>query len=248
MNCIRYVFLLFGLIAMVEPVAAASPADNAEKTWRVTVQPYIWALGNNVRIATDEYDRSALTGYFDALLNQYQYGFLWSTTAFKGAWGLYMDGHFVRLKASDRELGLPYDSDVRQMLFEGAVLYRFGDEAAYADLLAGVRYFRMKSNVEVALVGSFNDLFQWFEPIVGVRLGHALGKNGRWSCEVAGDVGGFDLGSDFTWQASATLTYQLSERRTLSIGYRHIDIEYLNLPRRYESEMSGPVIGFGFRF
>lgn len=212
------------------------------------MQPYIWALGNEVRIATDEYDRSDFTGYIDALLNQYQYGFLWATTAFKGRWGFYMDGHFVRLKDSARELGLPYDSDVRQMLFEGALLYRIGDESAYADLLAGARYFRMKSNVDVTLVGEFNDLFQWVEPIVGARFGHALGKDKRWSCEIAGDIGGFEFGSDFTWQASAALTYQLSERRTLSIGYRHIDIEHWEAPRRYESEMSGPVLGFGFRF
>lgn len=226
------------------------PAARAEenKAWEVSVQPYIWALGNEVRIATTEYDRSDFTGYVDALLNQYRYGFLWTTTARKGPWGLYMDGHFVRLKDSARELGLPYESDIRQMLFEGAVMYRFGGDENFLELFAGARYFRMKSEVEVKIVGSFNDLFDWFEPIAGVRLGHTMGKSRKWHCEVAGDVGGFEVGSDFTWQASAMLSYDLSERRSISIGYRHIDIEYFDAPNRYESEMSGPVIGFGYKF
>jgi opacity protein-like surface antigen len=227
-----------------------APFAHAEEkeTWEVSVQPYIWALGNEVRIATTEYDRSDYTGYIDALLNQYQYGFLWTTTARKGNWGLYMDGHFVRLKDSARELGLPYDSDIRQMLFEGAVMYRFGGEDDFAELFAGARYFRMKSAVDVKIVGEFNDLFDWFEPLVGLRLSHAMGKDKKWRCEVAGDIGGFEIGSDFTWQASAMLSYQFSERRNFSIGYRHIDIEYFDAPNRYESEMSGPVIGFGYKF
>ena len=232
---------------MVFVGSVGAAAENVDD-WEITVQPYIWALRNEVRIATTEYDRSDATGFIDALLNQYQYGFLWTTTARKGPWGLYMDGHFVRLKDSARELGLPYQADVRQMLFEGAVMYRFGDDHDFAEVFGGVRYFRMRSDVEVQIVGSFNDLFDWFEPMAGLRLSHSLDKSKRWRAEVAGDLGGFEIGSDFTWQASAMLHYTISERRNISIGYRHIDIEYQDGVNRYESEMSGPVIGFGYKF
>ncbi len=216
--------------------------------WRVIFQPYIWALGNEVRIATEQFDRSDYTGYIDALLNQYQYGFLWSTVAYKGNWGIYMDGHFVRLKDDGKELGLPYTSDVRQMLFEAAILRRFGSPRAYLELLAGARYFSVKSDVDVTLVGGFNDLFAWFEPMAGMRLGASLDEAELWRAEISADAGGFELGSDFTWQVTGSITRQLSERRSISLGYRHIDIEYFDSPNRYESEMSGPFLGFGFNF
>jgi hypothetical protein len=227
---------------------AMAHADG-QKEWRVVFQPYIWALGNEVRIATTEYDRSDYTGFADALLNQYQYGFLWTTKAYKGKWGLYMDGHFVRLKDEAREFGLiPYRSDIRQALFEGSVMYRLGDEATFVELFTGARYFLMRSEVDVTLVGSFNDRFEWVEPLAGARLSHRLGKQDRWRAEVAADAGGFGLGSDLTWQASMVVHYQMTERRSLSFGYRHIDIEHQDGARRYESEMSGPMMGFGFEF
>jgi len=216
--------------------------------WRVIFQPYIWALGNEVRIATEQFDRSDYTGYIDALLNQYQYGFLWNTVAYKGKWGIYMDGHFVRLKDNGRELGLPYTSDVSQMLFEAALLRRVGSPGAYLEFFAGARYFRVKSDVDVTLVGGFNDLFAWFEPMAGMRLGASLDEAKRWRAEISADSGGFELGSDFTWQVTGSITRQLSERRSISLGYRHIDIEYFDSPNRYESEMSGPFLGFGFNF
>jgi hypothetical protein len=232
-------------------VAAEGRLDEeqeGDERWRVTFQPYIWALSNEVRIATEQYDRSDRTGYIDALLNQYQYGFLWSTTAYKGKWGIYMDGHFVRLKDDGRELGLPYTSDIRQMLFEAALLRRVGGPKAYLEFFAGARYFRVKSDVDVTLVGGFNDLFAWIEPMAGMRIGASLDEAARWRAEIGADAGGFELGSDFTWQVNGSITRQLSQRRSISVGYRHIDIEYYDAPNRYESEMSGPFLSFGFNF
>lgn len=241
--------ILFLLALLAQPLPTDHPADAPRKPeWDLTFQPYLWALSNEVRIATKDYDRSDFTPYLDALLNQYQYGFLWTTQAMKGRFGWYMDGHFVRLKDNARELGLPYRSDVRQMLFEGACIYRLGDETKHLDLLAGLRYFRMKSHVEVTLVGEFNDLFAWFEPMLGFHSAIPLDRRNRWTLETGSDLGGFELGSDFTWQASAALRFRFSPRRSISIGYRHLDIEFKDGQRRYESEMSGPLIGFGFHF
>ncbi len=227
---------------------AGSVAAEEADSWQIQFQPYVWALGNEVRIATTDYDRSDSTGFIDALLNQYQYGFLWTTTARKGRWGVYMDGHIVRLKDEAKELGLPYTSDIWQAMFEGSIMYHHGDDSTFAEVFAGGRYFLMNSDVDVTLVGSFNDNFEWVEPLVGGRLSHQLGKKEGWRAEVAADIGGFGVGSDLTWQASGALHYAISERHTLSMGYRHIDIEYRDQDYRYESEMSGPFIGLGLKF
>lgn len=238
----KKLFLIFMLLS------GGSIAAQEDETWQGQFQPYLWALGNEIRIATTEYDRSDSTAFVDALLNQYQYGFLWTSTVRKGRWGLYMDGHIVRLKDEAKELGLPYTSDIWQVLFEGSVLYHRGDNSTFWELFAGGRYFLMNSDVDVTLVGSFNDSFEWVEPLAGVRLSHKLGRKEGWRAEVASDIGGFGVGSDLTWQASGALHYDFSERHTLSFGYRHLDIEYRDKDYRYESVMSGPFVGFGLKF
>lgn len=231
---------------------AATPVQGIEKpdkdSWKVTLEPYIWALGNKVRIATDQYDRSDFTGYIDALFNQYQYGFLGAVKVYRKRWGFYTDAHFVRLKDKARELGLPYTSDIRQFLIESSLLYRLGDDVNFTELFLGARYFRMKSHVDVAVAGKFKDLFEWVDPMAGVRVSRGIGKRQRWRWQISGDVSGFDLGSDFTWQASAGLVYRWNERRSVSAGYRHLDIKYFDPPRRYESRMSGPYLGFAYHF
>lgn len=64
----------------------------------------------------------------------------------------------------------------------------------------------------------------WVDPFVGFRarwnITQALYLAGR------GDIGGFGLGSDLTWQASASVGYQISEHWSSEFGYRHMDVDY----------------------
>lgn len=246
---IRGLDMIIILVILTLSASLASGGETAgEDTWKVTLEPYVWALGNKVRIATDQFDRSDFTGYIDALVNQYQYGFLGVAKLYRQRWGFYTDFHFVRLKDEARELGLPYASDIRQILVESSLMYRVGDDINFTELFTGIRYFRMKSRVDVAVAGKFRDLFEWVDPMVGVRVSRGIGKRQRWRWQISGDASGFNLGSDFTWQANASLVYRLNERRSLSVGYRHLDIKYSDSSRRYESRMSGPYLGFAYHF
>ena len=71
-----------------------------------------------------------------------------------------------------------------------------------------------------------------------------------------GDVGGFDVGSDFTWQVIATYDFQLcaTERYTIDgyLGYRALSVDYSegSGTNRYEFDavQQGPVMGATVRF
>jgi hypothetical protein len=97
--------------------------------WHVTFQPYIWALGNEVRIATEQYDRSDYTGYIDALLNQYQYGFLWSTVAYKAVDGATRSR--VRISASPPFSSFPATQPGAAVVANSLNGHRYGTARAF---------------------------------------------------------------------------------------------------------------------
>ena len=63
-----------------------------------------------------------------------------------------------------------------------------------------------------------------------------------------GDIGGFGVGSQFTWQAFATLDYRITENISASAGFRWIHIDYDKGSSDISLDMAGPIIGASLRF
>jgi hypothetical protein len=90
----------------------------------------------------------------------------------------------------------------------------------------------------------------WFDPILITRL--ATDIYGKWLFQFRGDVGGFGVGSDFTWQLQAYAGYRFTKVFQLSAGYRILgvdcdkgdDIERFV----YNVDTFGPVVRMGFNF
>jgi hypothetical protein len=62
----------------------------------------------------------------------------------------------------------------------------------------------------------------------------------------AGDYGGFDIGSSShrTWSLQGHGIYRLGEHWDLALGWRTLELERGDV----ELEMSGPLLGAGYRF
>jgi hypothetical protein len=86
----------------------------------------------------------------------------------------------------------------------------------------------------------------WADPVIAAR--GVLRLNDRMSLTAYGDVGGFGVGSDFTWQTFATLDYKVAENATISAGFRYIHIDYQKGRTDISLEMAGPIIGASIRF
>jgi len=73
---------------------------------------------------------------------------------------------------------------------------------------------------------------------------------------VSGDVGGFDVGSKFSWQVLAALDYEICRSRTVTwnamLGYKALSVDYSQGSGRtlYEFDMTmhGPIFGVTARF
>lgn len=72
----------------------------------------------------------------------------------------------------------------------------------------------------------------------------------RWDLSLRGDIGGFGIGSDFTWQMTALLGYRFplfGADATAAIGYRILDQNYDD-GFEWDMTLHGPVLGLGIRF
>jgi hypothetical protein len=166
-------------------------------------------------------------------------------------------------------------SDYEQAIVEVGAAYEIwsglnpGIGSAAFDLLAGGRYWHQDTTVsaDVTLALDVDGLtvkggrafaksgsVDWVDPFIGARLRQQLapGQN----LTLRGDLGGFDVGSEFTWQVLATYDFQLcvTDRYTLDgyLGYRALSVDYSQGSgnNRYEFDvlMQGPVMGATLRF
>lgn len=87
---------------------------------------------------------------------------------------------------------------------------------------------------------------QWIDPIVGVRGQYNF--NERFFAAVYGDIGGFGVGSDLTWQVSGSLGYNFNKNVFTELGYRYLHTDYSNGGFKYDVATSGVFVGLGFNF
>jgi len=93
---------------------------------------------------------------------------------------------------------------------------------------------------------SVQNTIDWFDPILGMRVGADLKE--RWRVFLAGDFGGFNIGSasEFTWQAMLGSQFALSDRWILQSGYRALGVEQET--GLENTIMHGPQLTVMFRF
>lgn len=137
------------------------------------------------------------------------------------------------------------------------------------DVYGGGRFWWQKAEVELGLTAGLNigDLklargraiadsgdVTWVDPLVGLRLRHRFTP--QLDMVLRGDVGGFGVGSRFSWQAMGSVNWEFARTESVSwsamAGYRalYVDYEKGTGRTRYEYDMltHGPILGVTARF
>ena len=121
-------------------------------------------------------------------------------------------------------------------------------EQVRLDLGAGLRAFGLSTRftLEPGLLPGrrLERDANWVNPILGLRYRHDLGAG--WATTLYGDIGGG--GGDVTWQAMATIDYQLSDSTTLRAGYRWLSFERDSGSLSQDIGLGGPILGATIRF
>lgn len=137
------------------------------------------------------------------------------------------------------------------------------------DLLAGARYWHQDLSINLAVTGGLDTTglvlaggraiarsgsVDWIDPLVGVRLRHQLAPGQE--LLLRGDIGGFGVGSEFSWNLLGAYSWQIAARNGVTyagiLGYRLLSVDYqqgsgLN---RYEYDVlqHGPLLGLTVGF
>lgn len=172
-----------------------------------------------------------------------------------GRWGFLADVLFTQVSPGGTIPG-PYRADVevraRSLTLQGNVLYRFYEtDVLSVDAGAGLRFWHLDNRLSIGpgLLPSgfdYSRAASWVDPVLVGRLSAQLG--GPWSVTLVGDIGGFDVGSQFTWQAIGTVNYQWNRNLALRAGYRVLSVDYQDGNFQYDVRMQGPVLGGTYRF
>jgi hypothetical protein len=103
-------------------------------------------------------------------------------------------------------------------------------------------------NIDILLGLSVSQ--DWVDPIIGARWWWNFAD--RWGLVVRGDIGGFGVGADFTWQALALVDWQPFKNVSFVGGYRALyqDFEDNSSSKafEYEATLHGPLLGVNIKW
>ncbi len=239
------------------PLPFPAPPTEDERRWALT--PYLWMTAMEgdatVKGRTANVDLS-----FGDILDHLDLGLMGHFEGQTAENSVFMDLTWAALEAEeDLAPGVEAELDLGLTIFElggGLVL---GDPPAAevapeaqrrVEVLGGLRYWRVTGDLDVTGVFSGDDTEEWVDPFVGLRAAFPL--NDELQLSLRGDVGGFNVGSDFSYNAVAALLWQAFDNGNLAAGYRVLDADYddgSGADRfEFDARLKGPFVGLMFRF
>ena len=241
-----------------ETVAQAAGPGGVSEDWRFTFAPYLWAMNQSGDLKIGPID-SDFNAPFTTALDLLEGAFMGHFEARKGRVGIATDllwakvGSDLSLSAPDgtTDNGTDLNVDLSMTFWELFPYYRFGDDSNVFDLFGGIRYSGLKTDIAISQLNqSAERTLNWVDPIIGGRwIGTLSPKIG---VVARGDIGGFGVGSEFTFNLQGELTWQFHRIVGLVIGYRWLDYDYEKGVGddpdffKFDNSMHGPAFGLSF--
>ena len=238
--------------SVAEPTASEDPATIDDHKWHFTTIGYAWLAGawgkTDVIGPAPPVD---LDLPFNKVLKAFKFAFMGAAEARKDRFVIVGDLTFIHLDAN-HGIGIRdpnfLEAELDSRTAEVTLLagYRVAEnQGLRVDLLAGGRMNWFRADLQLdgprnSLEGTKKE--SWFDPVIAARASVPLG--GKWSGSAYGDVGGFGIGSDITWQAVGGIDYRLNHKMTLGAGWRYFKVNYDHGDFLYNVHQSGPTITF----
>jgi hypothetical protein len=235
-------------VAIVFVIGLTCPTANAEDTesnsnWEFSLAPmYLWAVsidGDQTVKGVDVDLDVPFSDIFDNLNGALTFHF---EGLYKQRWGFFSDLNYILLEMDDGAV----DVDFTETMFEIAGFYRLTEGPHAIDGLGGLRYSSM--DVELDLPGPLPDADQrkdWVDPYVGLRWQWKFAE--KWGTRLRGDIGGFGIGSDLTWNLVGMVDFKPWKHVGLFGGYRALYQDYStgsgNNKFSFDATMQGPILG-----
>jgi len=250
---IRIVPFLSLLLTVLPGIVAAQDAASWSKH-RVTLYGWGANLDGSLRIAP--LPELSVRRSFSDTLSALDFGAMAVFETRGDRWGLLFDLQAAKLSDSGRAplVGAPGRIETELVGALAAASYRVHANArSYLDVLVGLRHWSIDSEARIRVPPgtplpfptSATDSRSITAPQLGIKGYRSFGSS--WFVTgwlMAGAVDNTDLAAD----AMLALGYTLSERTSLMLGYRRVDLEYDG--NRFDLDLSfqGPGLALDFRF
>lgn len=243
---------IFFTLAMVSQAAFAEEPSK-EKNWEFNLTPlYLWmaniegdsTLGQRNNTTKVEFDE-----IFDKLEGVFSINF---SGIHKSNFGFMLDYMYISVSGDkETKLGPGLNVGLTTKLLQLAGIYRFGSEQHAFGAVAGIRYYSVEVDVAFArLPISLSAKEDLVDPIIGATYKWKIAD--KWNLNLYGDIGGFGIGSDFTWQALGVINFWPWKHVGFTGGYRALNYQFEEeiaaKPFELELLIHGPILGVSFRF
>jgi len=241
-------------VALTIPTGSATAQvvmTEAPDEWHVEVTPYLWVAGLQgiLTIGTTASDMDASIG---DVWGNLDFSLAGHVEVGKNRWTLIGEAFYMNLGA-DAELddGSPAEADMQQVIGEVAAAYRMGRSWRSSEVIFGVRFTSLESEIRSGGTAVAERDIGWVDPFIGIRLHWDFIE--KLPITLTGDVGGFEIGgADWTWKVTGGAGYHVSNRVALNAGYRALGVDYSqgtgNEQFIYDVTQHGLVVGITFAF
>jgi len=240
-----------GLAGLALCLACTAPALAQE--WRFELTPYLWAAGLKGDVQAKRGGQVDVDASFSDVFENLDFGLMGSFEARCGRWMLLLDGLYIDVsdsQSSPRRGWGNVEVDITHQMYTIAAGYRVLEVPASIDLIGGARYTELDAELKLTpglFPGRRADReVNWWDPFVGARLQYKFTKS--LSVVAYGDVGGFDVGSNFSWQGILGVNYQFTDNLVGKVGYRYLYTDYDKDDFTYDMALGGFFLGLGIQF
>jgi len=219
-------------------LAAAQQGKAGEDSWRFSVEPYLWLARIDGHASAEDSPTADVGSSLEL-----DSAFFLAVEARRGeqGFGVLADGLHLRVSDDDGAL----HTRIGAGMVEAGVVWPAGF-AKGLDFLGGLRFVDLDLDLDLAGVRAGSGSADWVDPWIGARETFRIG--GAWSAIVRGDVGGFGVGSEFSWQGMAGVRAECGSHLSFDLGYRALGIDYEDKDIAFDAIVHGPVVGLAVRF
>jgi hypothetical protein len=192
---ISIILIVFGLVS---PAASGEEAQS-KKNWQSELAPmYLWAVSVKGDVTVNGVQKDmdvSFSDIFDDLNGALTFHF---EGVRKQEWGFFTDLNYIVLNPDDKNTDINYT----QILAEAAAFYRLNEQGATIDGFGGLRYSSMYIELGLPREKDIDQRKDWLDPFLGLRWGWNFSE--RWAGRLRGDVGGFGIGSQISYNGEAS--------------------------------------------
>ena len=250
----RSFFLLTSLVAISFNIKAQAP--DSSKKYQIFIEPYLMLTSMSGTTGIGNLPNTFICIPASDLFSHLKFGGMLYAEVHNNQFAFTSDLFYASLSqdASGKNGVLSGTANLKQFFWELEALRKL---SPWVEVGLGARINSIESglNINVTLPGGSmtqtgDKKNTWVDPLIVTRLKTWL--DNKWLLALRVDVGGFGIGSQFSWQLQPDIAYRASKLLQIGLGYRYLFMNYNNGSGSdrfyYDMEEYGPQIRIGFNF